>query len=175
MKAKLKSIASVQMGHSFRTRLDPDQSGNVAVIQMKDLTEDNRLNRDELVVIDMEELKEKHRVEVNDIAFRSRGLTNTAALINAELDDAVIAAPLLRIRIEKKNKIRSTFLVGPSICMRHNVASRVVARFNIFCHNYFTFYWLTTLFNVLQHFERSKNPVTAITGIPMQNTSEFLP
>lgn len=110
MKAKLKSVASVQMGHSFRTRLDPDQSGNVVVIQMKDLTEDNRLNQGELVVIDMKELKEKHRVEVNDIAFRSRGLTNTAALIDAELENAVVAAPLLRIRVEKKNKIDPAYL-----------------------------------------------------------------
>ncbi len=110
MKAKLKSIASVQMGHSFRTKLDPDQSGNVAIIQMKDLTEDNRLNHGELVVIDMKELKEKHRVEMKDIAFRSRGLTNTAALIDAELENAVIAAPLLRIRVENKREIDPAYL-----------------------------------------------------------------
>ncbi|WP_417228433.1 restriction endonuclease subunit S [Amphritea sp.] len=100
MKAKLKNLASVQMGHSFRSKLEPDPNGNVSVIQMKDLTEDNRLDAQELVQIDMQDLKEHHRVKFNDLAFRSRGQTNTAALIDHELSDVVIAAPLLRIRVE---------------------------------------------------------------------------
>ena len=100
MIVKLKKIASVQMGHSFRSRLEPDPEGNVSVIQMKDLTEDNRLDDQELVQIDMQGLKAHHRVEKNDIAFRSRGQTNTAALIDMNLNDVVIAAPLLRIRVE---------------------------------------------------------------------------
>lgn len=100
MIVKLKDIASVQMGHSFRSRLEPDLNGNISVIQMKDLTEDNRLNAQELVQIDMQGLKEHHRVKTNDVAFRSRGLTNTAALIELSINSAVIAAPLLRIRVE---------------------------------------------------------------------------
>tara|TARA_R110000868_G_scaffold144960_4_gene364498 strand:+ start:12632 stop:13240 length:609 start_codon:yes stop_codon:yes gene_type:complete len=100
MIVKLKQIAAVQMGHSFRSRLEPDSKGNVSVIQMKDLTDDNRLNDQQLVQIDMKHLKDQHRVEINDLAFRSRGQTNTAALINLPLNLAVIAAPLLRIRVE---------------------------------------------------------------------------
>jgi len=99
MRVKLKEIAVVQMGNSFRSRLEPDPNGNMAVIQMKDLTEDNRLNDQELVQIDMQDSKEHHRVKKNDIAFRSRGQTNTAALIDFSINAAVIAAPLLRIRI----------------------------------------------------------------------------
>ncbi|AWX98941.1 restriction endonuclease subunit S [Marinomonas primoryensis] len=105
MIVKLKNIASVQMGHSFRSRLEPDLNGNISVIQMKDLTEDNRLNDQELVQIDMQDLKEHHRVENNDIAFRSRGQTNTAALIELSINSAVIAAPLLRIRVENDSVI----------------------------------------------------------------------
>lgn len=105
MKIKLKKLASVQMGHSFRSKLEPDPAGNISVIQMKDLTEDNRLNAQELVQIDMQGLKERHRVKKNDLAFRSRGQTNTAALIDQELSDAVIAAPLLRIRVESDSVI----------------------------------------------------------------------
>lgn len=103
MKIKLKNLASVQMGHSFRTRLEPDPDGNISVIQMKDLTEDNQLNDQELVQIHMQDLKEHHRVKTNDLAFRSRGQINTAALIEQALSDAVIAAPLLRIRVESKS------------------------------------------------------------------------
>lgn len=100
MKIELKKLASIKMGHSFRSKLEPDSDGNISVIQMKDLTEDNRLDAQELVQIDMQDLKEHHRVKINDLAFRSRGQTNTAAIIDQELKDAVIAAPLLRIRVE---------------------------------------------------------------------------
>lgn len=109
MKVKLKEIASVQMGHSFRSKLEPDPNGNISVIQMKDLTEDNRMNDQELVQIDMPDLKEHHRVKLNDLAFRSRGQTNTAALIDQVPNDAVIAAPLLRIRV-KNNSIMPAYL-----------------------------------------------------------------
>jgi len=102
MKVKLNSIATVQMGLSFRSRLEPDSDGNVSVIQMKDLTEDNRLDNQDLVLIDMKAPKEHHRVEANDLAFRSRGQTNTAALIVSDVESAVIAAPLLRIRVNKE-------------------------------------------------------------------------
>lgn len=100
MKVSLGKLASVQMGQSFRSKLEPAPDGNVSVIQMKDLTEDNRLNTQELLHIDMQDLKEHHRVKRTDLAFRSRGQINTAVLIGQALSDAVIAAPLLRIRIE---------------------------------------------------------------------------
>lgn len=60
------------MGHSFRSKLEPDANGNISVIQMKDLTEDNRVNAQELVQIAMQDLKDHHRVKHNDLAFRSR-------------------------------------------------------------------------------------------------------
>lgn len=109
MKTKLKKLASVQMGHSFRSKLEPDPNGNISVIQMKDLTEDSRLNTQELVQIDMQGLKEHHRVKIDDLAFRSRGQTNTAALIQQELKDTLIAAPLLRIRV-KSDAIMPAYL-----------------------------------------------------------------
>jgi len=109
MKIKLKMLASIQTGHSFRSKLEPDTDGNISVIQMKDLTEDNRLNSEELVQIDMQDLKEHHRVKINDLVFRSRGQTNTAAIIDQQLKDTVIAAPLLRIRVES-NSILPAYL-----------------------------------------------------------------
>ena len=103
MKIKLKNIASVQMGHSFRSRLEPEPNGNVSVIQMKDLTDNNDLNSQSLINIEMDNLKDHHRVKQNDLAFRSRGLTNTAAIINTDIDTAIIAAPLLRIRVSNND------------------------------------------------------------------------
>jgi hypothetical protein len=99
MKIKLIKIASIQSGYSFRTRLESMETGSVAVIQMKDLTNANRVCCDELVKVDMDTPKEHHLVRSGDLIFRSRGLTSNSALLVDDPGDAVLAAPLLRISV----------------------------------------------------------------------------
>lgn len=99
MKVKLEKIATVQTGYSFRSRLESLASGAVAVIQMKDLTSANHVCCDELVRVDMEMPKEHHLVRPGDLVFRSRGLTSNSALLMDDPGAAVLAAPLLRIRV----------------------------------------------------------------------------
>ena len=99
MRVKLEKIAAVQTGYSFRSRLESLASGAVAVIQMKDLTSANHVCCDELVRVDMEMPKEHHLVRPGDLVFRSRGLTSNAALLVDDPGAAVLAAPLLRIRV----------------------------------------------------------------------------
>ncbi|MET0003656.1 MAG: restriction endonuclease subunit S [Candidatus Thiodiazotropha sp.] len=98
---KLKHIADITMGHSFRSRLERVEGGNLPVIQMKDLAEDNRLNTEGLVSLDMDDVKARQYVMENDIIFRSRGQTNTAVLISEALGEAIVAAPLLQIRVHE--------------------------------------------------------------------------
>lgn len=102
MKTELKNIASVLMGYSFRTRLDVKDSGAVAVIQMKDLTDDNRVDCSNLSRVDSDSLKEHHLVRPGDLVFRSRGLTATSAILRDDPGTAVVSAPLLRIRANEK-------------------------------------------------------------------------
>lgn len=99
MNVSLHTIADVQTGYSFRARLEHDSSGMIAVIQMKDLTEANQVNCSELARIDLEHLKPHHLVQPGDLIFRSRGLSSSAALLADDPGRAVLAAPLLRIRI----------------------------------------------------------------------------
>lgn len=99
MKVILKNIADVQAGYSFRTRLESMETGSVAVIQMKDLTDSNQVRCDQLAKIDMNAPKGHHLVRPGDLIFRSRGLTSTSALLLDDPGVAVLAAPLLRIRI----------------------------------------------------------------------------
>ena len=98
MKNKLKNIALVQMGLSFRSRIEPDTDGNVAVIQMRDLTEDNKLDHSNLTTININDINERHLVKYKDLVFRSRGKTTTATIIDKEPGWSVIAAPLFLIR-----------------------------------------------------------------------------
>lgn len=103
MRVSLKKIAVVQMGYSFRARLEQLEAGEVAVIQMKDLTDQNRVDCGGLMRIDMEKLKEHHLVRPGDLVFRSRGLVTTAAILTEDPGTAVVAAPLLRIRVTHRN------------------------------------------------------------------------
>ncbi|MEW6536831.1 MAG: restriction endonuclease subunit S [Candidatus Auribacterota bacterium] len=110
MKVKIKKVASVQMGYSFRSRLEASNNGDIAVIQMKDLFNDNTVDCGGLMKIDMGTLKKHHLVQKGDLVFRSRGLAATSAILLDDPGKAVVAAPLLRIRITKPEKILPEYL-----------------------------------------------------------------
>ncbi len=110
MKIKIKKIATVQMGYSFRARLEASEGGGVAVIQMKNLLDNNTVSCDGLVKIDMEAVKEHHLAQKGDLVFRSRGHVTTAAVLLEDPGKAVVAAPLLRIRVTKKDLVLPEYL-----------------------------------------------------------------
>lgn len=87
------------MGYSFRGRLEAQVAGVISVIQMKDLTEENVVDCRGLARIDETEIKEHHFVRVGDLIFRSRGVTNTCTILSEGPGNAIVAAPLFRIRI----------------------------------------------------------------------------
>ena len=66
---------------------------------MKDFSADNRIDCETLTLIVIQNLKERQMVQINDLIFRSRGFRNSAALIDRELKDTTVAAPLLRVRV----------------------------------------------------------------------------
>lgn len=110
MKLKIKQLATVQMGYSFRSRLEASRGGEVAVIQMKDLLQDNTVGCKNLIKVEMEIVKEHHLAQKGDLVFRSRGQITTAAILLEYPGKAVVAAPLLRIRITKPDKILPEYL-----------------------------------------------------------------
>jgi restriction endonuclease S subunit len=110
MTKKIKLIATVQMGYSFRSRLEASPNGGIAVIQMKDLLDDNTVSCNELVYIDLDDVKHNHLVQKGDLVFRSRGLLNNSAIVNEYPGKAVIAAPLFRIRVTKPDVVLPEYL-----------------------------------------------------------------
>jgi len=106
----IKEIATVQMGYSFRSRLEVSKDGGVAVIQMKDLLDDNTVGCDGLIKTDMDAVKNHHLVCKGDLVFRSRGLVSNAAIFLEDPGDAVVAAPLIRIRITKPDRVLPEYL-----------------------------------------------------------------
>ncbi|MDF9408817.1 hypothetical protein L7E55_10700 [Pelotomaculum isophthalicicum JI] len=80
----------------------PDGGGGYrafAVIQMKDLTVENRVDCSGLVRVEMEKLKDHHLVKPGDLFFRSRGQVTSSTILTDDPGKAVVAAPLLRIRV----------------------------------------------------------------------------
>ncbi len=98
------------MGYSFRSRLETSEGGGIAVIQMKDLLDNNTVGCDGLVRINMEAMKEHHLTQRGDLVFRSRGSLTTAAVLLEDPGKAVVAAPLLRIRVTKKDLVLPEYL-----------------------------------------------------------------
>jgi hypothetical protein len=95
---KLGEVAEVRMGYPFRSRVKHDPAGNVVVIQMKDIDEQNNLHADEATRVSLAGRLDRHILLRGDLVFRSRGASNSAALVEMDLGDAVLASPLILIR-----------------------------------------------------------------------------
>ncbi len=108
---RIKDIAMVQTGYSFRSRIERSTAaGGGAIIQMKDLGQDNVVSCRDLVKVDMDAVKNHHLVCRGDLVFRSRGQTTTSAVLLEDPGAAVVAAPLLRIRITKPDQVLPKYL-----------------------------------------------------------------
>ena len=107
---QLKDIASVAPGVRFQSRPKVDRNISVKVIQMKDLGADNVVRLDGCMRIEHPQLQPHQLARLGDIIFRSRGPSNTAALINQETMGTIVAAPLMRVRL-RSNKVKPEFLL----------------------------------------------------------------
>lgn len=110
MVLKLKDIATVSSGVTFRSRIEASKDGDVRVIQMKDLGYDNFVHLGESIHIHHTKPKPNQLAKLGDIIFRSRGQTNTATLLNEDVESTIVAAPLFRVRPNIK-KVVPEFLL----------------------------------------------------------------
>lgn len=110
MVEKLKNIATVRSGYSFRRRLEASENGNLSVIQMKDLSAENIVDCTDLIKTDSDHIKKNHLIKKGDLIFRSRGLSTTSAVLLDDPGNAVAAAPLFIIRIQKPDLITPEYL-----------------------------------------------------------------
>jgi len=89
--------AEIRAGYSFRTRLEHDPSGETTIIQMKDVAGTQLAHARSAVRCTFPEL-DRHHLQKGDLLFRSRGRTNTCALVTQAMGSAALAAPLVLIR-----------------------------------------------------------------------------
>jgi len=99
---KLGQVANIQMGYPFRSRLERDPDGLTTVVQMKDVDGANQVRFEEAFRVDLDDIKEQHLLRPGDLVFKSRGVTNSAAIVKMDVGPAVLAAPMLLIRPNKE-------------------------------------------------------------------------
>jgi hypothetical protein len=101
MKAKLKSVCEmIRMGYTFRSRFEPDPSGNIHVIQMRDINQHNRIVCEKPARWEAKNMKPSLLLEEGDVLLQARGFKNTAALVPGGLGIAIASAPLMILRLD---------------------------------------------------------------------------
>jgi len=94
----LDQLADIQMGYPFRSRLQHDPAGDIAVIQMKDLDDASLLHADTAIRVSLPGGKDHHLLRPGDLLLRSRGQSYGTAIVGPALGAAVLAAPMLMLR-----------------------------------------------------------------------------
>lgn len=101
---KIRDIATIHTGYTFRSRIDEDIKGNYSIIQVKDFDEDDNLTEASLLKTTLDSINEKFLAQSGDILFRSRGVYTRASLIHQNIaNNTVISAPLMIIRINRND------------------------------------------------------------------------
>lgn len=95
---KLSDLASVQVGNTFRTGLEPSAVGDALVFQMRDVTDLEYVDPTGLTQIAFGPVRDTHLLLPGDLVFRSRGTKVATALVPELPMPALVAAPLFRIR-----------------------------------------------------------------------------
>lgn len=107
----LNEIADIRTGYSFRTKLEPDAEGNALVVQLKELSEKNKIDISTAVRINMSDISENYLLQKGDLVFRSRGMDSTAAIMDITSNNIILSAPFQRIRLHDTMKVIPQYLL----------------------------------------------------------------
>lgn len=105
---RLGDVAQLSTGYAFRGKVLPEEGGDLAVLQIKDLSTQGHLDLDGALRIRGIPAYDRHRLRANDVLLQSRGTTNPAAVFEGTL--RAIAALGLHIIRPKPDVLRPAFL-----------------------------------------------------------------
>lgn len=102
MKRKIKDIADIQNGYSFRSKIETAEDGNVRVLQIRDIDSDGRVLTDDLIRIDFERIKRSYFLKKDDVLFTTRGINRRAGCVLEEIPDAIFVAQISALRVKSE-------------------------------------------------------------------------
>ena len=107
---KLRDLAEIHMGYTFRGSLKESTQGNTAILQMRDASQEGVAQPAQFARAEIANFPAHYLLGPGDLIFRSRGLTNTVALITQPLTHTICIAPLMFIRITEPDAILPAYL-----------------------------------------------------------------
>lgn len=131
---ELGEIADIQYGLTMRGAVKPlsqkeleTVKRSVGLVQMKDLTEYNELNLENIYDIEDDKIGYNHFLKERDILFRSRGMTNTAVYLTDIPKNLVASSPLVVLRV-KSTKADPAYVAW---FINHTEGQRQIQRFSM--------------------------------------------
>lgn len=85
MQSRLADIADVRTGFPFRGKVMDDPSGNLAVVQMKDVSDAGLLDAGSYLRIKEVSAHSRHLLKQGDVLLQSRGAKFPAGVVDAEV------------------------------------------------------------------------------------------
>ena len=107
MRKSIASLAEIRSGYQFREKVEHDPNGQLAVIQIKDLTADFQLDDSNLVRVSPPK-SAPYRVNKGDVLFLARGLRLGAVAITEPIPETIATAYFLILR--PNDEIRPGYL-----------------------------------------------------------------
>ncbi len=124
---RLKEIAVVRSGHSFRGSIEEALNGNGYVIQTRDQSADGKISWSKLVRADVAGRKNPEWLQDGDVIFAARGIRNLASWVSED-DLRALALPVIcsphyfQIRLNSTIELLPEFLawqLNQSVAQRH--------------------------------------------------------
>ncbi|MDE2980457.1 MAG: restriction endonuclease subunit S [Gemmatimonadota bacterium] len=97
--AKLRDVCTVQIGFSARRRIRRAQQGGVLTVQLRDVAPNGSVDPARLERLQVGNAPTRYLVGAGDVLFRSRGESNTAAVLDDHFREPALAMlPLFVLR-----------------------------------------------------------------------------
>lgn len=109
-KIKLKWVSSIVPGHPFRGAMPISIDSGIKVVQMKDLSENSKIDWAATTQVQLESKKEPDWLTDGDILFAARSTRNIASLVES-CPPNVLAAPYFYVIRLNQKKVLRKFLV----------------------------------------------------------------
>lgn len=108
-KIKLKWVSSIVPGHPFRGAMPISIDSGIKVVQMKDLSENSKIDWAATTQVQLESKKEPDWLTDGDILFAARSTRNIASLVES-CPPNVLAAPYFYVIRLNQKKVLPKFL-----------------------------------------------------------------
>lgn len=98
----LKDIASIHTGYTFRGSIEPDEDGELRVVQIKDLVIGKPIPYVNLVQTSLDNVRRESFIQNGDVLFISRGTRNQAIPVEQDFTNVIFGAQILAVRTGDK-------------------------------------------------------------------------